>query len=66
MNVALQWKKPNVMLFNTAIKTDFLPLIEISDSNQIEVVKEMKLLGIMIRSHLKWSSNTQNLVKKVS
>ena len=31
--------------------------------NKIEVVEEMRVLGLIIRSDLKWSSNTENMVK---
>ena len=30
----------------------------------LEVVEKMKLLGIFIRSDMKWSSKTRNLTKK--
>ena len=41
-------EKTKVMLFNRARKIDFLPYIEISQGNQIEVVDEIKSLGIII------------------
>ena len=36
------------------------------DSLQLEVVEEIKLLGINLRSDLKWNSNTQMIVKKAN
>ena len=56
--------KTKVMLFNKAMKTDFLPAIQISNEDYIEVVEEMKLLGIIMIIDLKWTSNTQNLIAK--
>ena len=57
-------EKTKVMLFNKSIKTDFLPQMTISNDNTIEVVEEMKLLGIMVRSDMKWTSNTKYLISK--
>jgi hypothetical protein len=45
-------------------KTDFLPNIEVSVGKSLEVVEEMKLLGIMIRSDLRWTSNTHLIISK--
>ena len=56
--------KTKVMLFNRATKTDFMPKLELTEGNPIEVVEEMKLLGIMIRSDLKWTSNTKLITAK--
>ena len=57
-------EKTKVMLFNRATKTDFLPQLEISEGKSLEVVEEMKLLGIMIRSDLRWTSNTNLIISK--
>ena len=32
--------------------------------SHIEVVEEMKLLGVVIRSDMKWHSNTSNIISK--
>ena len=40
-----------------------MPQFEIG-GNEIELVEEMRLLGLIIRSDLKWSSNTENMVVK--
>ena len=34
------------------------------DEQELEVVEEIKLLGLTIRSDMKWESNTKNMVKK--
>ena len=34
------------------------------EGNQLEVVDEMRILGIVFRSDLKWSSNTQYIVER--
>jgi hypothetical protein len=41
-------------------------LIQISlDGHDIQLEEKMRLLGVIIRSDMKWSSNTENVVKKV-
>ena len=36
------------------------------DNQELEVVEETKLLGLSIRSDLKWVTNTQNMVKRAN
>ena len=55
--------KSKVMLFNTSRTYDFMPRITIDGINYIEVVEEMKLLGIVFQSNMKWYANTSNLCK---
>ena len=52
------------MLFNTGIKYDFMPKIEIQAGSILEVVEEFKLLGVVIQSNLKWHSNTDYMCQK--
>ena len=57
-------KKSKVMVFNPPRrKIDFLPDLKLGD-HQLEVVDEMKLLGVIVRSDLKWKSNTDNITKR--
>jgi hypothetical protein len=56
--------KTKVMLFNQGWKYDFLPHIRTDSGDMLEVVEEVKLLGLVIRSDLSWKSNTENLCKK--
>ena len=55
--------KTKVMLFNTAKQSDFMPEIVVDNEN-LEVVEEFKLLGVMITSDLKWETNTEYITKK--
>ena len=55
--------KTKVMLFNSARQSDFMPIIEV-DGQNIEVVEDFKLLGVMISSDLKWQANTEYITKK--
>ena len=58
-------EKTKLMLFNTARKRDFSPVLEI-EGEQIEVVEQQKLLGVQITNDLKWSANTSYIVKIAS
>ena len=51
------------MLFNTSRINDFTPTISINGT-ELEVVDEMKLLGVMITNDVKWSKNTEYITKK--
>ena len=44
-------------------KTKFPTNLNLNDDN-LEVVKQAKLLGVMISDDLKWDKNTEYLVKK--
>ena len=56
--------KTRAMLFNSGKKYDFLPQIETEGGEMLEVVEEMKLLGIVVRSDMTWHSNTKLLCQK--
>ena len=56
--------KTKVMLFNTGKKYDFQPKIETGSGDFLEVVDEMKLLGIIVQNYMRWKSNTTNLCNK--
>ena len=51
------------MVFNQAKSVDILPEVKL-DENELEVVEETKLLGIILRNDLKWQSNTKNILAK--
>ena len=53
------------MVFNPGRARDFMPRFEIN-SEELEVVDETKLLGVMLRSDLSWSSNTNYIVKRAN
>ena len=55
--------KTKAMLFNQCRTVDFMPNLSL-ENQEIEVVEQMKLLGVIITSDLKWSANTEFIVKK--
>ena len=56
-------KKSKVMVFNPCTSMDFIPRIEL-DNTELELVEQMKLLGVIIQSDMKWTANTEYIVKR--
>ena len=61
----LNYKKTKLIVFNPCKSIDFMPEMSMRD-NLLEVVSEIKLLGLTIRSDLKWTANTENIIKKAN
>ena len=57
-------KKTNIMLFNNARKFDFPPELTFDDGTPLEVISEVKLVGIILSNNLKWQKNTEYITKK--
>jgi hypothetical protein len=57
----LNFKKTKLILFNPGTCRDFQPKFTINN-NDIEMVEETTLLGVVVRSDLSWSSNTDYIV----
>ena len=51
------------MIFNRSKNNDFQPEFFSDSSEMIEVVERLRVLGVVLRSDLKWSDNTENMVK---
>ena len=51
------------MIFNKAGSRDFMPDVHI-DEQSLDVVDEVKLLGLVITSDLKWTKNTESICNK--
>ena len=57
--------KTKVMLFNTARNWDFTPTVSLgNDDTNLEVVEQIKLLGIIVTSDMKWHANTAYLCER--
>ena len=61
----LNHKKTKIIVFNPCRSLDFIPNICL-DNQELEVVEEIRMLGLTIRSDMKWVSNTENMVKKAN
>ena len=58
-------KKSNLIKFNFSKNYDFPPELVVHGFNdQLQVISEAKLLGIMITSDLKWAKNTDYICKR--
>ena len=58
-------KKTKLMMFNPCWSKDFMPELHMGN-NQLELFEEMRLLGVIIRSDMKWTSNTDSIVARAS
>ena len=56
-------KKTKLMLFNPCTSIDFAPEFK-QNGNKLDVVEEMRLLGVIVRSDMSWKSNTEHMVLK--
>ena len=56
--------KSKIMLFNRSKKFDFPPEYSFSNGQNLEVLEEMKLLGIVLTSDLRWASNTNYIFRR--
>ena len=59
----LNAKKTKLMLFNPANSIDFMPSF-LLNNEEIELVEETRLLGLVIRSDMSWTANTASMVKR--
>ena len=61
----LNKRKTKAMIFNFSKKHQFTTSLTIDDE-KLEIVEEAKLLGVILTNDLKWSKNTEYLVKKAN
>ena len=61
----LNRKKSNAMIFNFTKDYQFSSRIQIQEE-VIDVIKETKLLGVIVNDKLDWSANTSFLVKRAN
>ena len=61
----VNFKKTKMMLFNPGTVRDFQPKFSLK-KNEIDLVEETKLLGVVIRSDLSWSANTEYIVSRAT
>ena len=61
----INFKKTKFMVFNPGRTMDFHPRFTVNE-NELDVVEETRLLGLVIRNDLSWSSNTECMIKKAN
>ena len=64
-DMKINYNKTKVMVFNPCRTVDFMPELKFGN-DQLELVEEMRLLGVIIQSDMKWTSNTESIVKRAS
>ena len=62
--MAINRKKTKAMLCNSRKKWDFVPELNFEGGENIEIVEELKVVGFILRSDMKTSSNTAYLTAK--
>ena len=63
--MVLKGKKSNCMIFNFTKDYQFSSRLKVAD-NQMEIIRETKLLGVKLNDQLNWDSNTLFLVKRAN
>ena len=61
----INYNKTKLMIFNPARTKDFHPRFSMN-GNELEVTEETKILGLILRTDLSWSSNTEYMVKRAN
>ena len=56
--------KTKVMIFNTRKNYDGKPRLSVRGDQFLEVVESCKLLGVILRSDMRWNENTDYICKK--
>ena len=64
-SMKINFSKTQLMVFNPCWSVDFVPQLSIN-SQDLSLVTEKRLLGLIVRNDLKWSSNTENIVRNAS
>ena len=59
----INYKKTKLMVFNPGVARDFMPDF-VLDGHHLDLVEETRLLGVVLRSDLSWSSNTDSIVQR--
>ena len=51
------------MIFNPSNSVDIHPVVNM-ENTQLEIVENMKLLGVVISSNMKWHVNTEYITRR--
>ena len=57
-------KKSKVMLFNKSRNYDFMPKLKLQTDDNLLVVEEMKILGVLITSDLSWGAHCDSICQR--
>ena len=59
-------KKTRIIAFNKSRKYDFPPELSFSDGEFLEVVTDIKLVGVIVDKNLSWQKNTDYICQKAT
>ena len=59
-------KKTKCIPFNSSKSRDFMPQLQLEDGTYVEVIYQLKLVGLVINSELNWSAHVDYTVKRVN
>ena len=65
-SMVLNSKKTKVFPFNNSKKRDFLPQLSVEPEKHLEVIYQLKLVGVMITSDLSWQTHVNYTIKRVN
>ena len=65
-HMKLNSKKTKCIPFNTSKSKDFMPQLQLEDGSYLEVIYQLKLVGLVINSQLSWSAHVDYTVKRVN
>ena len=57
-------KKTTLMIFNEATSRQFIPFCSLTDGNPLPVVRESRLLGLVLDNRLSWWPMTRDIVRR--
>ena len=65
-HMVLNSKKTKCIPFNSSKSKDFMPQLQLEDGSFLEVIYQLKLVGLVITSELTWSAHVDYTVKRVN
>ena len=65
-HMILNSRKTKCIPFNSSTSKDVMPQLELEDGSFLEVIYELKLVGLVITSELTWTAHVDYTVKRVN
>ena len=65
-HMKLNSRKTKCMLFINSLTKDFMPLIRMDNEDCLEVIYQLKLVGLVINTSLNWTDHIDYTVKRVN
>ena len=62
--MSINSQKTKLMFFNKSLKYDAMPEIQVTLGENLEVVEEYKILGIIVSTDMKWNKHVDYICKR--